>query len=636
MDISFCKIAAINLTQLQSATVYEKRIGYLSACLFLSEGDELVLLLVNGLQRDLTSTSYLDVILALTAITNLANQDIASSLFPHLESCLVHEHDLVRRKAVLAMSKLYDVAPDIVMAAFPQFKRLLADPDPAVMCASLVLLRDVARDQPLKCRPLTTAFIHIILQIRDGRLPHGFDYHGMSAPWALSQCVEILGSLGQVDIKTSDKIRPVLLDLLKQVQSGDDAAFGIILSCIQALSKLSTSTEPSAEQILYTSILKRCLSTSQNANLMYLGIEILQAIRSTHAEVISAFRNDIMVCLEHVDDTLRSRTLDLVYSLTTPASSDETIKLIVKALPQSDTHRQINLLDKLQHLISTQLPMSQLTMLLDVIMALDDDRARPRLTGPISRLLIDDQDGDVKEVAVGTCYRVLGDANGEVARNLGRLFVWIIGEYSQASSLSHHELTQVLAGILRDSHDHELAAQTIESIKKIVVRSQECSSQVMNAVSSMRTSKYLDVQQKLVEFAESTRNLKIIDDALTSELLVSTVPSPESPFSAIDGKSPVSRAKPAFSIVGKSSPTTSLTTPGRNNTSPTTPKNSKLSLALFGDSSQPSVLSQSLLVDVSLKGDLDVPLIPSQTPVRRQADPMANPASPQSLVDVDL
>ena len=83
--------------------------------------------------------------MALAAITCLANQDMVPALLAHVESCLGHEKEFVRRKAVLAMARLYRVAPEVVISAFAQFKKTLADSEPAVMCASLVLFRQVAR-----------------------------------------------------------------------------------------------------------------------------------------------------------------------------------------------------------------------------------------------------------------------------------------------------------------------------------------------------------------------------------------------------------------------------------------------------------------------------------------------------------
>jgi AP-4 complex subunit epsilon-1 len=54
-------IHAVNLTQTQE--IMEKRIGYLAVGLFLHENHELIILLINSLQRDLKSSNFLEVII---------------------------------------------------------------------------------------------------------------------------------------------------------------------------------------------------------------------------------------------------------------------------------------------------------------------------------------------------------------------------------------------------------------------------------------------------------------------------------------------------------------------------------------------------------------------------------------------
>ncbi|TPX39953.1 hypothetical protein SeMB42_g02404 [Synchytrium endobioticum] len=523
MDVSFCHVAAINLTQ-SAATIYEKRIGYLAVELFITDSDDVLLLLVNGLQRDLQSESPLEINMALTAITSLANQDMAPALLPHIEACLVHEMELVRRKSVLAISRLYNVAPDVVIPAFAHLKKPLADSEPAVMSAALVLFRQFARDYPQKCRSLTSAFLHILIQILDGRLPNGFDYHGISAPWAIMQCVEILGYLAQGDIKTSDKVRGVLVEILKQHRSGDNASFGIVLACVQALAK---ATPPQAtltdEAELYTDLLKRYLAPSQNTNLMYLGITILQALLSSHPNVVAAFKDYILACLEHPDSALGSKTLDLVYALSTPSSLPETLSILMTALQTASPHRQLDLIDKIINLTTSQLAVTRISTFLDVFIVVDDKICRPRLTEPITSLLVADTEGVVKKRAVETCFKKLADNKEKnVEYYLGKLFVWVIGEYCHTSSLSTSELLHALVAVLRDGEDNGLTSQIIESITKIVTRSHTCPPEVIRSVSNLRTLKDLDIQQRLVGFNEATRNIEsnINREALTIDLVL--------------------------------------------------------------------------------------------------------------------
>ena len=63
--VEFGYIHAVNLTQ--RPTLTEKRTGYLAASLFLDSASELLILLVNTLQRDLKSTNHWVVCAALSS-----------------------------------------------------------------------------------------------------------------------------------------------------------------------------------------------------------------------------------------------------------------------------------------------------------------------------------------------------------------------------------------------------------------------------------------------------------------------------------------------------------------------------------------------------------------------------------------
>ncbi len=54
-DVSFGYFSAVKLTQ--NPGLLEKRVGYLASCVFLHEDHELIVLLINTMQRDLQSTN---------------------------------------------------------------------------------------------------------------------------------------------------------------------------------------------------------------------------------------------------------------------------------------------------------------------------------------------------------------------------------------------------------------------------------------------------------------------------------------------------------------------------------------------------------------------------------------------------
>jgi AP-4 complex subunit epsilon-1 len=72
-DASFCHIHAVKMTHDESLPL--KRTGYRAVALFLDERHDLVILVVNTIQKDLRSDNYLVVYAALTAACRLIGEE---------------------------------------------------------------------------------------------------------------------------------------------------------------------------------------------------------------------------------------------------------------------------------------------------------------------------------------------------------------------------------------------------------------------------------------------------------------------------------------------------------------------------------------------------------------------------------
>jgi AP-4 complex subunit epsilon-1 len=68
-DASFSHIYAVNLTQSKNLLV--KRIGYLSAFLFIDQNSEMIILMISTMQKDLQSRNHLELIAALNCLSKL-------------------------------------------------------------------------------------------------------------------------------------------------------------------------------------------------------------------------------------------------------------------------------------------------------------------------------------------------------------------------------------------------------------------------------------------------------------------------------------------------------------------------------------------------------------------------------------
>jgi AP-4 complex subunit epsilon-1 len=115
-----------------------KRFAYSILSMFLHPQHELLLLMVNTLQRDLHSENAYDIAMAMDVISEIINLDMMNALIEDVEGLLHHSSALVRRKAITLMKSMFKINPEKIMSYIRPLKQCLGDADVLVMqCAGL-------------------------------------------------------------------------------------------------------------------------------------------------------------------------------------------------------------------------------------------------------------------------------------------------------------------------------------------------------------------------------------------------------------------------------------------------------------------------------------------------------------------
>ena len=110
----------------------------------------------------------------------------------------------MRKCAAVALHRLYQLDKTCIVEHLDKVRRMLCDKDPAVMGASLPLLLDLAKDNPILYKDLMPSLVSILKQITEHRLPREFDYHRIPAPWLQMHILRTLAILGRGDQATSE------------------------------------------------------------------------------------------------------------------------------------------------------------------------------------------------------------------------------------------------------------------------------------------------------------------------------------------------------------------------------------------------------------------------------------------------
>jgi hypothetical protein len=142
-------------------------------------------MLVNQMQRDLQSANVLECCGGLLAATSLITGDMVPAVSTEVIKLLSHDSPTVRKKAIVALHRFHQLAPEVATKEElqTQLRKVLCDKDPSVMGSSLNVIQWMARIDPLPFKELVPSLVSILKQIGDHRLPSDYDYHRVPAPW---------------------------------------------------------------------------------------------------------------------------------------------------------------------------------------------------------------------------------------------------------------------------------------------------------------------------------------------------------------------------------------------------------------------------------------------------------------------
>lgn len=121
-DASFGYIHAVKMAHDDSLPL--KRTGYLAVTLFLDEDHDLIILIVNTIQKDLRSDNYLVVCAALNAVCRLINEETIPAVLPQVVELLAHPKEAVRKKAIMALHRFYQRSPHSVSHLISNFRKV--------------------------------------------------------------------------------------------------------------------------------------------------------------------------------------------------------------------------------------------------------------------------------------------------------------------------------------------------------------------------------------------------------------------------------------------------------------------------------------------------------------------------------
>eukprot|EP00434_Breviolum_minutum_P043252 symbB.v1.2.038545.t1/scaffold6037.1/size21546/1 len=442
-DASFAYIHAVKLTH--EKNLFAKRIGYLTCNLFLHKDHELMLLLINTMQRDLQSANHIEVCSALASVCRLVNLEMIPAISPLVFKLLSHPQEAVRKKAIVAVHKFFKIVPEAVLDQKDQIRKVLCDPDPSVMGASLHVLCEIAKAHPAASKDLVPSFVSILKQITEHRLPRDFDYHRMPAPWLQVKLLSILSILGTADKAASEHMYEILQECMRRADSGVNVGYAIIYECVKCITRIF----PDHGLLeLAASNISRFIS-SENHNLRYLGVTGLAQIVQVNPAYAAEHQMVVVDCLEDPDETLKRKTLDLLFRMTNPQNVVVVVdKLTFHLRTSVDAHLRRDLVQKITSLAERFAPDNEWYVnTMNTVFELSGELVPAETAYNLMRLVAEgageDESADnaFRIFAVNTYLKLLEKST--LSDILVQVIAWVLGEYARLATVDGYTIEDI-------------------------------------------------------------------------------------------------------------------------------------------------------------------------------------------------
>eukprot|EP01071_Lankesteria_metandrocarpae_P001176 Lankesteria_metandrocarpae@DN1344_c0_g1_i1.p1 len=433
-DASFAHIHAVN--QAQEKDLRSKKVGYLACSLCLNSNHEFLLLLINTVQRDLSSPNFLEVSAALSAVARLLNAEMIPAVRSRLNALLTHQNESIRKKAIMVLQKCLVIQHDDQLGdAFDCVRRCLCDADASVRGAALHLLHYLTKRDLDTCKDFVPALVSLLKQILDHRLPRDYDYHRVPAPWMQIQLLSLLSILGSADQMASEQMVTVLLSVVRTAEVlTANIGFAILYECIRTI----TNIYPHSRLLeLAAASISRFMS-AENNNLQFVGLTGLTAIVKVNPIFAAQHQLAVVECLEDSDETLKRKTLTLLCSMTNPSNIRAIVeKLLLHVKGSTDKHWRTELVYKIADL-AERYACENFWYLdtMNTIFERAGDVLSPSVGMDVIRLIAEGPggeetaDNEFRKYAVEKYIQILARHSLHIPDILIRVASWCLGEFS--------------------------------------------------------------------------------------------------------------------------------------------------------------------------------------------------------------
>jgi hypothetical protein len=348
---------AFVVNSVQNPNYRVKRIGYMACVLLLDENSPFRIMMVASVQKDLQNTCLYNKIISLNCLPKMICPMNASAFTDILLKQLTNPQPIVRKKAIIALIRLEQVLPGSIEKFDDVIEKCLRDSDPTVVISVLPSYLIEITKNPTKFKNLFDVFIKILQQILERKLSKDYEYENHSAPWATIKIMQILKCLARNDKVISEKLYPILENILKGFYvliSDVDVTilYQTIMTSLQIIPN-SNLTEVCAEKL---DLLDKS-SVMKRQDRLYLMLRIIFRLIDVDKKYIINYQLLLLDCLDSPDEALRQNTIEILFKTISGQNLDLIIgKINEFIISSTDVQFRKNTIEKFFSVLEQKAP----------------------------------------------------------------------------------------------------------------------------------------------------------------------------------------------------------------------------------------------------------------------------------------
>lgn len=290
-DMSWASFHVLEV--MSSAKFQQKRTGYLAAIQSFRDDTDVLMLTTNLLKKDINSAHHLEIAVALGGVASIVTPSLAQDLSDDIVKMLNHSKPYIRKKAILAMYKIFLQYPEALRTSFSRLKDKLSDPDPSVVSATVNVICELAKVNSKNYMVLAPPLYELLTT--------------SSNNWMLIKILKLFSSLALQEPRLKGKLVPPILDLINNT-----TATSLLYECINCIVS-GGMLDADDYDIASTCVSKlRTFLETPDQNLKFVALLALSKIIKIHPQFVFSNEDIILSCVDDPDITIRQRALDMV------------------------------------------------------------------------------------------------------------------------------------------------------------------------------------------------------------------------------------------------------------------------------------------------------------------------------------